>query len=357
MADAYQALQTSQSALGALSPWDGCAGCPRCSGASASCLECGNEGECSHEKELTSGAYSAWGADWLAIDLPSDRSIPFVCIRESWGVRIRASRGRLHLEFNPSRPYSKRLHPCPVELLPEVLQEVTSRLRPLIGAYAPEDLGDAVVARLDLTRDFEGVTHRAAIIEGLRGVPRYRRLRTRVYANEPIIWGPNSIVLGTDEQAAIYDRHLLDRSIDGGNLIARRYGSTRSLGIPEGVLRFEVRARKSWLAQFGMQRLGMCSAEVATAALLDRWNWARFGFGITRATDFLASVSRQTWTEREKADHFWIESNRLAGVAVPLAGRRRSRHVARVSALGMPAPLAEAASVRLDLWSGRECST
>lgn len=286
-------------------------------------------------------SYRRVGVDGISFLVELQEGIRFrgYKLRDAFDAQISASGRYLRVEFNPSYATSLSAEsPCAFEDLGKVVDAVWAE----VSKRAPVSSlpGDARVTRLDLSRDFADVDHARSILEGLRNIPRGRRLKSAAFTNTPaVMWTPNGLTLGGRERVTLYDRHA------------------KNPAVPRGVLRFEARLRSRWLDQAGIRTLTGVSREASVAFLHSKWEWSRFGSPVVSETRFVDAVDRMPWSEGEKAAFFWSETKRLRGL--PLAESPRTGAVRRRqrATLGTSAPLYDAASVRLDFGIGTEVVT
>lgn len=304
----------------------------------------------------TNSGFTRWGVDRLSILLPWDgRFVRKTALREGWTVHVSTpKKGRLRVDFNPAQERTRALHPCPVGDLAEVVRIVVDRVGRVfpVGHFTAARLGEVQLTRVDLARDFEGVEHRPAILEGVHRLPRRQRLKVEAYRNERVMTRPNGVVLGTDEGATLYDRHLLYRSLDDDRL---KDGVQSA--IPKGVVRFEAKARSGWLKKAGIAVLSDLTAASCLDLLRDRWVWSQFGTPVADRSGYIVAIQNAGWSRHDQQAHYWIESCSEVGRPVELDSRQKRRHKERLRQLGPFVELGDIAQVRLDLNLGTEiCS-
>lgn len=289
-----------------------------------------------------SDAYRAVGLDRLTICGRVDWSGRLWThkVPNAWGAHVSVLGGFARIDFNPSRVYSNRQVPCPVGELADVLENVLDRVKasvPCVSSLRERSSQVLQVTRADLVRDFSGVAHSIILMEGLRHVDRSKRMEARDFRNQVVHGTSNSLSIGLRQRLTLYDRHRKDPS-----------------RLPAGVVRFEVRARKAWLAKAGLLRLDGFTLERVEHFLRDRWDLALFGTKVIREDSLLEAVSRQPWTQREKAFFFWLESCRLRGLDVAMDSRTKARHRWRQTQVGVVGPVATSEAIWLDFASGTE---
>lgn len=166
------------------------------------------------------------------------------------------------LDFNPARVHDPDgFSTCPWEFVYEAARKAFQGAHALV---APEVcLPEAGLARLDLARDFHGVTQAVTLIEGLAHAPSSRVRGPVLYFGRG---GAQTLTLRNKRGAAVlYNKHL-----------------ERPDRVPEGVLRFEAQSRHNWIRRYGgMEVLGDLTEERGSGLLRNRWDWSGMGAPVT----------------------------------------------------------------------------
>lgn len=216
------------------------------------------------------------GIDMLHFRFPVEAAFARGVLRESSWVFVgdpRASRYRAKLvrahdgtywgliAFNPSRwvmPYDWRCASVPAAMaaVEEVWEATASRLQPTCSVL------EAEVKRLDVARDFEGISSPN---------PYLTRLDVAGLAAQNLDW-------------AHYVSAKGGRSIRGwnGSGSFQLYDKHRESGLfaPAGTLRFEVQLRR-WLQRYGMQVRTIEDITSDSVVHATRLWWERSGFGMS----------------------------------------------------------------------------
>jgi hypothetical protein len=267
----------------------------------------------------------------------------------------------------------KRLGPTNVDALPaEVAREV---LRDLIGEacnYVAADfapLGDrrtaivteglqgpkfhvrtweqASVKRLDVARDFDGVTAIPALLDGLQSVRRPGRIKSQRFADavanraETLRVGPRSW------SCTLYDKHA----------------ETKGLAAP-GRLRFEARCRSELLAGARMvasvgrsvSRVGDITQERVDAICREQWAHVGFDREVNGAGAFAERINRADLPPRVKRDLVGYLAARALGVDLSMSDNTERKYRRLSADLGLVLLDADdlGFSARLDLDQGTQ---
>jgi hypothetical protein len=274
-----------------------------------------------------------------------------VVVREGWSVMVGATEveGRLwaKMEANPSRfadPDGCSL--VAVEDLAPAVEAMWSVAERYVTPGGPKRA--ARVKRLDLARDFSGVTEPGYYVRGLAGVHRPYAKRVGLWT-DPQKGSAQTLHAGSGAgMVRLYDQH---------EAYAER-------GAVRGAVRWEVEARADWLGRIAAIRV---LSDITPAAVMrlagDRWGWSGMGVEVA-ATDMvvervLRAEHEGLMTEREgEAFLGWLLTS-SRGVARPLSTRTAGKYRKWVRLLGITmGPLGESTADafmgRLDWDSGEE---
>jgi hypothetical protein len=139
------------------------------------------------------------------------------------------------------------------------------------------ELGDARLRRVDVARDFRGVTSPALYVEGLGPIKRAYARRSFTY-NDPAKTNAQTLYVGSGAGGVrLYDQH-------------EAYADK---GAPEGSLRFEVEARKGWLDKVGVRRVEQLDAVACDRIAEQRWEWSKMGTQVTGPVNAVQMLERE----------------------------------------------------------------
>jgi hypothetical protein len=178
------------------------------------------------------------------------------------------------LEFNPARVVDPDGHGVlPTEHCVDVLAAALDRAEELVRPACA--LGEARVKRLDVTRDFHGVSDVGSLLAGLRAVPRPWVKKTTLHSSR----GRNApetldVEGGKAGQVRLYDKFT---ETDGA--------------VPEGTLRWECEARAGWLKRYGdIVRVDDITVERVATLAENRWGWSGMGHEVMGNVEAVARV-------------------------------------------------------------------
>lgn len=268
----------------------------------------------------------------------------FVGVREVPGARVPLW-GKV--ECNPSRI----LDPDGFSLAPlDSIEEVASRV---VAAAAHElldpscGLADMRPRRIDVAKDFTGVTRPASLLAGLATVHRPWSRKNALF-NDGTRNGAQTLLVGSKSSGVrLYDK-----------------ASETDGGVPEGTLRWEVEGRKGWLDRYGgMARLSDITVRTLSEFATDRWEWSGMGTEIGAADEVVERVTRSGLSPAKQQRVLgWlllVSVGRQASMAKETAAEYRS--IARrlgiaigADCFGEQATAGGAFAARLDWESGRE---
>lgn len=168
------------------------------------------------------------------------------------------------VECNPARLYD----PEGCELLPPRLLGAAATVLWAAGRELTEpdcSADEARVTRLDVARDFRGVTSPTLYVDGLAPLRRPYARRSFTY-HDPQRANAQTLFVGSKAGGVrLYDQHA----------------AYAHKGAPEGSLRWECEARRDWLARFGVRQAGELDAVAVAELAADRWEWSRMGETVT----------------------------------------------------------------------------
>ena len=262
------------------------------------------------------------------------------------GVREVAGRGGeawAKVEFNPSRwvdPEGASL--APVGELRGAVAAALDAASGLVEAAGPRE--SARVTRLDVARDFEGVSDPGRYVRGLAPIRRPWARRSFVY-NDPSKGNAETLFVG---------------SASGG---VRLYDKRREAGekVAEGTVRWEVEGRRRWLDRIaGITTMATVCDEAVGAIAANRWEWSAMGMEVS-ATDRVVDVARGSeLSGREQAAFigFCVLESLGASDVLGRSSQYKYRRVARDAGLVLEGGEFQQTSPgfvgRLDFDSGRE---
>jgi hypothetical protein len=208
-------------------------------------------------------------------------------------------------------------------------------------------LEDANVKRVDVARDFRGVTSPSLYVEGLGPLRRPYARRSFTY-NDPARANAQTLFVGSNA---------------GGVRLYDQYAAYADKGAPEGSLRFEVEARSGWLEKLGVRTVRTLDAVALERVALERWEWSKMGSTVTGPVNAVQVLTRAVQAGEVKQ----AVADRLLGAMVRRSfgyggASRRSEYRYRDVAdrLGLTAEalwnddLSRQASGRLDFDTGTE---
>jgi len=246
------------------------------------------------------------------------------------------------VEFNPSRV----LDPDgwglvrPDELshaLAEVVPIARQHLRPAaeVAAWG--------VRRIDLARDFEGVSKPANIVRALAPLPRPWARRNLVHS-DPSRQGAQTLMVGSGAGVVrLYDKN------------AETEGRA-----PEGVLRWEAECRRHWAAKYGGLLAVADITQVSCVALAeDRWAWSGMGTEVGAMSRVYELVRSSGLSVREQNGLLVFVWGQAAGdmaylAKASLAKYRRLQRALRLVVEPGSLDMSGGVVSRLDWGTGRE---
>lgn len=211
------------------------------------------------------------------------------------------------------------------------------------------DVEDVRVTRVDVARDYSGVTAPAVFVHGLRNVK-------RPYAKRVGVWS-------SAQQGNAQTLH-----VGSGAGMVRLYDQFEAYadkGAPRGSMRFEVEARKGWLREkFGVTTVMDMTTAALEDVLVNRWEWSRMGDEVagtvTAAQALAGKVQRGELTWQAARSYLGALQLESAGVGHGLSSRQAKRYRSVMHGLGIAAcvsadevPVVDYAA-RLDFKTGTE---
>lgn len=208
-------------------------------------------------------------------------------------------------------------------------------------------LGDARLRRVDVARDFRGVTSPALYVEGLQPLKRPYARKSATF-NDPARGSAQTLYVGSKAGTVrLYDQHA----------------AYADKGAPEGSLRFEIEAHKGWLQSAGARYVSELDAVVVGKLARERWEWSQMGTTVSGPVNAVQVLQRQVQAGELKQ----ATADRLLGVMVRQSfgfGQQTKtsewRHRQVMHGLGLTAgalwndDLSRQASGRLDFETGTE---
>jgi hypothetical protein len=191
------------------------------------------------------------------------------------GVRLVDGQPWGKAECNPARFYD----PGGCELLPLHLVDAAcvvmfTAAAELVRHLSP--VAEARVKRVDVARDFRGVTQPALYVQGLAPLQRPYAKRSFVY-NDPARASAQTLFVGSGAGGVrLYDQH-------------EAYAEK---GAPPGSLRWEVEARRGWLDSVGVKRVRELDPVLLQELAASRWEWSRMGTQVSGPVGLVDVVAR-----------------------------------------------------------------
>ena len=180
------------------------------------------------------------------------------------------------VEANPARfadPHGCSL--LPLRDLPAAVSVLLAGAAEMVEASTAPD--DARVKRLDLARDFRGVTSPALYVEGLAPMKRPWARRSYTY-NDPGKGNAQTLYVGSNAGGVrLYDQH-------------EAYAGK---GAPDGSLRWEGEYRAGWLERWGVKAVSDLDPVVCGRMALDRWEWSAMGAQVTGPVNAVQVLQRE----------------------------------------------------------------
>jgi hypothetical protein len=269
-------------------------------------------GTCPESGHLAGRGHSIVGVDRVSLSFPvsvfdrDDRSWSSVTLRNAgseqqvrtWGATGKVngatvfvgvsemellSNPRGKVEFNPSRLVDPEgwglARPSEVR---EVLAEVVPLLRDRMTFEG--DLEAWKVRRVDVARDFEGVSEASNKVRSLAPLPRPWARRNLVHS-DPSKHGAQTLMVGSGAGVVrLYDKH-----------------AETSGRAPDGVLRWEAECRHVWADKYGgLRALADITEEKVMKLAEDRWAWSGIGTEVGSMSRVYDLVRSSDLSQREQ---------------------------------------------------------
>lgn len=185
------------------------------------------------------------------------------------------------------------------------------------------DIQNARVKRLDVARDFRGVSLPSVYVRGLAGIRRPYAKRLSVHA-DPARNSAETLTVGSGAgMVRLYDQH-------------EAYASK---GAEPGSVRWELEARSGWLERVGVERLGDLSVGAVESLARYRWEWSGMGSEVTGVAGVIDAVDRDVALGRmgdREANAFLGRLLRQSlGTAGPVSRATEFRDAAHARRLGV----------------------
>lgn len=192
------------------------------------------------------------------------------------GVRTGQGGSWGKVECNPSRLWDPAgCSLLPPRMLGAALEVMWAAARELTTPdCAPVE---ARVKRLDVARDFRGITSPPLYVQGL--APLHRS-----YARQKGVWH--------DAQAG--GAQTLHVGNKGGGMVRLydQHAAYAEKGAPEGSLRWEVEARRGWLGEMGVTRVQHLDPVAVERMAAHRWEWSKMGTTVTGPVNAVEVLQR-----------------------------------------------------------------
>jgi hypothetical protein len=252
---------------------------------------------------------------------------------ETWGK----------IEFNPSRVGDPAGHSlASASALPAVVDQVLDIASSLLEPAVP-DAGAMRVKRLDVARDFTGISRPDFIVRGLGPVHRPWARRNLVHY-DPARQGAQTLMVGSGAGVV----RLYDKNAETG-------------GNAPGVLRWEVEARGDWCRSYGgIKYLGDVDPETVAELGRNRWEWSAMGTEVTALESVVEKVMRSGLSFAEQRGVIGYLTMVAAGADVRAAKGTHAKYRRAAREIGIavdPGSLSTDTGgfrARLDLETGRE---
>lgn len=272
-------------------------------------------------------------------NVPGVRGVSFIGVQEV--PRHPVCRWWGKVEGNPSRLVDPEgISLCPVDELPVVVRRMAMVAGEFLEPGGP--VPSWSVKRVDVARDFEGVSGGPQLVRSLGALPRAWARRNFVHAD-----------------AQKHGAQTL--SVGSGSGMARLYDLHAAHGAPVGSLRAEAECRTRWLRSYGAIRtVSDLTDSNINRLMLDRWEWSALGAEVASSVAALVDVVLSAGLSVPVRQRFigWLVEQ-AAGVAVGEVMHTGWRYRALQKELGIvvaPDVLETEGAVwrRLDLDSGTE---
>lgn len=201
------------------------------------------------------------------------------------------------VECNPSRFFDPA--GCSLVGPHAFLRFVPHALSLMVAAHGIEPLRpypEWRVKRLDLARDFRGVSQPGVLIDALRPLKRKYARKVDVFY-DPHQGGAQTLSVGTNARMVrLYDQHA----------------AYADKGAPAGSLRWEAQLRGDFLKATGVEQVGDLSVPVLGYLATGSWEWSKCGTTVSHAR----SVARQVDGLVQSGDLSPAKAQRLLGQMV-----------------------------------------
>lgn len=213
-----------------------------------------------------------------SVAIPSTDAACFVGIRDSkhqgvaWGK----------VEVNPSKVVGTAPRPCSSRELGSVVRSCIDAAGSLVTSSASVD--EMRVKRLDVARDFEGVSDPALYVRGLASAHRPWARRSFVYSDPQRNLAETLFVGSGAGGCRLYDKH-------------RESPET----VPEGRVRWEAECRGAWLERYaGVRTVADVSDRAVVGLGWDRWRWSSMGAEVAAGEALIARVQASALTPAQQ---------------------------------------------------------
>jgi hypothetical protein len=247
-------------------------------------------------------------------------------------------RGRI--DFNPARLLDPAGHGlAPVESLRDVVGEALGLVRGLVRPSC--SLGDVVLTRLDVARDFEGVENPAPLLHALvAGSRKWARSKCAYF--DPHGADAQTLSIGSGGAGMV---RLYDKYVETGG------------AVPRGTVRFEAECRKPWLKNYGgITTLSDVGDERVEELARNRWEWSEMGRAVVGSYDeVVAAVEGLGLSGKEAVALLgWIVAQWAGGAIQPSSRTTVSKYRKLTRQAGVCLAVGEVTSRRLDFDLGTE---
>ena len=182
------------------------------------------------------------------------------------GVQTVAGRPWAKVERNPSRwrdPDGCSV--LPVRDLPAALCVMFAAAGEMVTPAVGVGLSDANTKRVDVARDFRGVTSPGMYVDGLRGIQ-------RPYAKRNGVWA--SAAHGNAQTLMVGNGQGMVRPYD-------QHAAYADKGAPVGAVRWEAELRTGWLESVGVKHVSDLDAVSVANMATKWWEWSKMGVRVS----------------------------------------------------------------------------
>lgn len=210
--------------------------------------------------------------DWSAQTTVGGIGLPTVMV----GVKTVAGRPWGKVECNPSRfADPKGCSTLPLSMLTAAVSVMWSAACAVTEPACEPD--EARLRRVDIARDFRGVTSPALYIEGLKPIKRPYARDAFTY-HDPQLAHAETLCVGSGAgRVRLYDQHA----------------AYADKGAPAGSVRFEIEARTGWLEKAGARTIADLDPIICARIAAERWEWSKMGTPVSGPVNAVQVLQRE----------------------------------------------------------------